>query len=160
VIAMEHNPQDENTIQLSFAIQGIQIFNFSLDTSPKHQALGPDHRYTFEINAGALIDVSLKLIGIDFIVKVFTSVEKDDKVCELSLRMGYHIFNFDEIITFEDSSPIIPEFAMEHFIALTVSTTRGILFEKLQGSFLSQIILPLVDVTSLNKKNTDVPLIK
>jgi hypothetical protein len=160
MIVMEHKSQSVKTMELKFAIQGIQIFNFSLDTSPKHQTMVPNHPYTFEINARGLVDITQKIIGIDFMVKIFTDIEKEDKVCELSLRMAFIILNFDEVVTFKETAPIIPDVAMQHLIALTVSTTRGILFEKLQGSFLSKITLPIFDVTKLNKTETNTPLIQ
>jgi hypothetical protein len=156
---MEQKTSADKRVQIKFGIKNIQVFNFSLDNSPKHQSLPPDHPYTFEINTGALVDISQKLIGIDFITKVFTSAEKDDKVCELSLRMTFEILNFDEIIILEEKSVTIPDPAMQHFIALAVSTTRGILFEKVQGSFLANIILPIIDVTKLNKIESSQPLI-
>ncbi|MCK9424823.1 MAG: hypothetical protein M0Q21_02165 [Ignavibacteriaceae bacterium] len=157
---MAAKPSTEKKVELLFKIQGIHISNFSLDNSLSRQSLAPDHSYAFEINAGTLIDASLKIIGVDFITRIFTSQTKDDKVCELSLRISYAIQNFESFTTIEKDKVTIPEQLMHHLIALTISTTRGILFEKLQGSFLSKIILPTINVSSLNKMNSDKPLIQ
>ena len=69
--------------------------------------------------------------------------------------MNFHIVNFDEVLIWEDENIKVPDPVMQHLIALTLSTTRGVLFDKLQGSFLSKIILPIFDVTKLNKNKIE-----
>jgi hypothetical protein len=142
--------------KVEFGIQEIQILQFSLDSSPQHQALDPKHPYTFEINAGGLVDSSLKLLGVNFNVKIFAIPQKEDKVCELTLRMSFKIVNFEEVVRMDGDKVDVPDLVMQHLIAVTLSTTRGILFEKLQGSFLSQIILPIFNVSQFHKINTEV----
>lgn len=147
-------------IQLKFSIKQIQVFNFILDSSPKHQSLSPDHQYTFEINSGVLVDNKQKIIGVDFNSKIFTSAKKNDKVCELSVRIIFSINNFDEIIIKKGKKFVIPDLISQHLIAVTVSTTRGILYEKVQGSFLSNVIMPIINVTNLKKVKDAKPIIK
>jgi len=152
--------QTENKIELLLKIQAIQIFNFSVDNSLSHQSLSPEHSYSFEINAGTLVDATSKIIGIDFIAKIFTSQKMDDKVCEIALRISYLIDNFHDFTKIKDNKLIVPENVMQHLVSITISTARGILFEKLQGSFLSNIILPAINVSSLSKIDSDRPLIQ
>lgn len=157
---MAKKSSNKNIMQFTFALKQIQIFNFSLDNSPKHQILPPDHLYTFEINSRVLIDDKQEIIGIDLISKIFTSAKKDEKVCELSLRISFSIKDFDKIIFKNDNVFEIPIPVSQHLIALTVSTARGILYEKVQGSFLSNVVMPIINVTKLKKIKYAKPLIK
>lgn len=144
---------DKKKVNVEFGIHGIQILQFSLDNTPEHQTLGSNHPYTFEINSGVLFDPSLQLIAIDFNVKLFTNKDKNDKVCELTVRMSFNIVNYDEVVKTENEIVTIPDPVMHHLIAVTLSSARGILFEKLQGSFLSHIILPIFNVTQFERVN-------
>ncbi len=157
---MVKKPSNKNIKQFSFALKQIQILNFSLDNSPKYQILPPDHLYTFEINSRVLVDQKQEIIGVDLVSKIFTSVKKDDKVCELSLRISFSIKDFDKIIIKKAKVFEIPTPVSQHLIALTVSTARGILYEKVQGSFLSNVFLPIINVTKLKNMKTAKPLIK
>jgi hypothetical protein len=134
-----------------FRIHQIQIQQFILDNSEAHKSVKSNHPYTFEINAGGLIDPQMKIIGVEFNTKIFTDTIKTDKVCELTVLMSFYVKNFEEVVTCVENEYDIPEQLMHHLIALTLATTRGILFEKLQGSFLSHIILPIFDVPGLRK---------
>jgi hypothetical protein len=143
-----HKTQD---IKFEFRIHDIQILQFSLDNSREHPDLGANHPYTFDISSSVLLDSALKLIAIDFNVKLFTNKEKSDKVCELTVRMSFNILNYDEIVKIDGGKVNIPEPVIHHLIALTLSTSRGILFDKLQGSFLSSVIMPIFNVTEFKK---------
>jgi hypothetical protein len=150
-IAMQQNLSAKNELKMTFNIRQIQVLGFTINNSPQHQSLKHDHNYTFEINVGTLIDPENKFIGINFKTNVFTSSTKDDSVCELSILASYHIINFDEVVHKDEKEFTIPDRAMQHLIAVTLSTARGILFEKVQGTFLSNLVLPIIDVTKLNK---------
>ncbi|NMB82255.1 MAG: hypothetical protein GYA14_10600 [Ignavibacteria bacterium] len=150
--------QDQSTnkkLQLTFNIRQIQVINFMIDNSPEHQMLKADHGYTFEIHAAGLVDPENKLVGINFGTSVFTSEAKNDKVCELVIRVTFHILNFEEIAKKSDNSYLIPDPFMHHLIALTLATARGILFEKVQGTFLANLVLPIIDVTKLKKRDVE-----
>lgn len=138
-------------VNVEFGIEGIQILQFSLDNSSGHQSLETNYPYTFQINSGVLFDSANKLIAIDFNIIIYTSKEKKDKVCELTVRVSFNVVNYDQVVVEKDNSVTIPDSFIHHIIAVTLSTSRGILFEKLQGSFLSNMVLPLFDVTQFQK---------
>ena len=68
--------------------------------------------------------------------------------------------DLDEVVIKKGKGYQIPDPAIQHLIAVTLSTSRGILFEKVQGSFLANTILPIIDVTKLKNMKTTKPLIK
>lgn len=146
---------DKNKLQLQFGIKEIKIINFSLNNSIEIQELPSDHPYTFEINASPNFNKIDKIIGVVFNVKIFVTPKKEKNVCKLSLLMNFHILNFDKVVIEEGENIMVPDPVMHHLIALTLSTTRGVLFDKLQGSFLSKIILPIIDVTKLTKNKIE-----
>lgn len=141
----------ESKLKITFGIRQIQIMNFNIDKSEKHLLLTPNHKYTFEFIVAALLDTNQKFIGIDLTINLFTSELKDDKVCELTIRSTYHVLNFNEIVSKKENNFIISDIAMQHLTAVTLSTARGIFFVKVQDSFLSNIIIPIIDITSFNK---------
>lgn len=147
----------KNNIQMTFAIVGIQILNLSIKNSPEYFLLPANNNYAFEIKAGVLVDPLNQVIGIDFFIQLFSSPEKIDNVFGLTVRMSYKILNFENVVIRDGSKISVQDSALHHLLALTVSTTRGILFEKVQGTFLSRIILPPIDVTTLTKTENQIP---
>ena len=148
----------ENSIQMTFAIIGIQVLNFSINNSPELYKLPANNNYAFEIRAGVLVDPINHVIGIDFFIQLFSTIEKKDKVLELTIRMTYKILNFENVIKHDGPKISVPDSALNHLLSLTVSTTRGILFDKVQGTFLGGIILPPIDVTKLTKDENQIPV--
>jgi len=147
-------------LQVTFRIENIQVLNFCLDNSPKHQELPLDYHYTIDIKAEISVNSEQKIIGIDLTSLVFTTPTKDDKVCELSIRHNFKVENFSELVTIKDMRISLPNKLIEHFIALSYSTTRGIFFEKVQGSFLSSFILPVLDITKFKKTENNISSIQ
>ena len=154
---MEHKRLVDNDIQLTFSIVGIQILNLNIKNSPEYYLLPVNNNYAFEIKAGVMVDSLNQVIGIDFFIQMFSSPEKKDNVFGLTVRMSYKILNFENVVIRDGSKISVPDSALHHLLALTVSTTRGILFEKVQGTFLSRIILPPIDVTTLTKTENQIP---
>ena len=155
---MEQQRLVDNDIQLTFAIIGIQVLNFSFKNLPEYFKLPSNHNYAFDIRAGVLISPQNQIIGIDFFINLYMSEDKKDKICELAIRVSYKILNFEKVVFHEGSKLSVPDSALHHLVALTVSTARGILFEKVQGTFLSRIVLPPIDVTKLTKEENQVPV--
>ncbi len=148
---MTQQPLTNNKIELTFNIAAIQVLKFSINNGPEFYQLPIDNLYSFENNVGVHLDENKKIIGIDFNIKVFSSEEKKTMVCELIVRMIFNIVNFDNVVKKIDSRLTIPDEVLNHFIATTIGTARGIFYEKLRGTFLANVILPPINVTSFKK---------
>ncbi|MFC2131042.1 hypothetical protein ACFLSQ_06370 [Bacteroidota bacterium] len=62
---------------------------------------------------------------------------------------SFMISNFKSVIIFKNNNINIPNDLLSQLVSISYSSARGVVFEKTQGSFLNQYILPLIDVNEL-----------
>ncbi len=82
--------------------------------------------------------------------------ETNEEFAELKVESIFEIKPFDNIKKSKSGEGYeIPDVLMFNIASLSVSTVRGILFEKLKGTIVQNEIYPLADLSTLflNKKN-------
>jgi hypothetical protein len=133
---------------VGFALQGIKTEQFAIlpenfsDTEKQSITTG----LSFSINIEKRI------------VAVISSVEfhNEDKVF-VKLVLSAH-FNIEEkswksFSSSDNNNIIVPKGLLSHLSAITVSTSRGVLFAKLEGTQFSKHLMPLVNVASMIKED-------
>lgn len=76
--------------------------------------------------------------------------ELEEEFAELKAEFSFKIKPFDEIVTDKgDNKFDIPDALMYNLASISISSARGILFEKLRGTALQNEIFPLVNPASL-----------
>jgi hypothetical protein len=66
--------------------------------------------------------------------------------------------SWDELLV--EDKIVIPKGYLTHITVLSVGTTRGILHEKTNDSFLNKFVLPTIDVTKLVNADAEFQIIK
>jgi hypothetical protein len=142
--------QTENKeIAAQFGLKGIELLNGVINTPPIPFA--PITNYNFNINLESKVDATSEFI--------FVIVNIDIKTEDQSLTLGslsvsciYHITNFNEVVklTIENRFQI-PQALVELLNAISISTTRGVMFSTFKGTFLHNALLPIVDPSQLKQ---------
>jgi hypothetical protein len=86
-------------------------------------------------------------INIEMIV-----VETEELFSELKIENIFDIENLSEVIIVDNEKMRVPDALIQTIASLSISTARGVLSEKLKGTFAQNEVYPIVDLASLFKK--------
>lgn len=83
-------------------------------------------------------------------VKIYKEQDaKDLQIAELKVRTVFAIQNID--ILDDDGEVLLPKSLLVSFNQISISTTRGILFTKFQGTNIDDILLPLIQRSDISE---------
>jgi hypothetical protein len=135
------------TFEMKF--NGIKIINFSQSNLELEydKNIKPKVEFRTDFSFGVFPDES-KLSCL-LTIKVLLP-EQNEEFAELKVEFSFKIKPFDEIVKVKgDDSYEIPDAVMHNLASISVSSARGILFEKLRGTALQNEIFPLVNPANL-----------
>ncbi|MDP3830182.1 MAG: hypothetical protein Q8Q47_02855 [Ignavibacteriaceae bacterium] len=139
-------------INISFRIKNISTLEFSIRNIQLDQTFDKD-QFPIQISLGTQIDPLNKFISVDTFVNIFADPENKNKICGLTTRVVYEVENLQSTVVVEGNNIKIPESFMTTLISIALSTTRGILTAKTEGTLLHDVFMPIVNPTSF--KPTD-----
>lgn len=133
---------------IEFKIEGIELLEYSIN-SPNTK-LPENTPYRFDLNIEHKISIEFK--------KVFVIISLNILYDELKLNLGhakisciYAFPNVDYFQSKENSMVEMPEALIITLNSISLSTSRGVMFALFRGTFLHNIILPIVDPKSFTK---------
>lgn len=132
------------TLPVQFSFQGIKIEQFAVF----------EENYKPKNENGVAVHVEFKLNQAIKQIGIFLSLDFEhgkQKFLKISVSCHFRIENdsWQNFIQQESARIVIPKHFIVHLVMLTVSTTRGVLFAKTEGTFCSQIIVPLLNVNEM-----------
>jgi len=137
----------ENTT-INFQIEGIELLEYSVN-SPTIK-LPENIQYRFDLSIEHKISTELKKV---FVVTSFKILND-----ELKLNLGHAkiscIYAFPDVESFlskENNKVELPQFLIEILNSISLSTSRGVMFTLFRGTFLHNVILPIVDPKTFTK---------
>ena len=143
---MQHNVMiDQKQLNITFSIKEIKTLKFEIINIANDYQLIKEN-LQFQIHPLTFMDYEKKILGFDIIISVFLDKEKQNKICELITRISYKVLNLYDLIPPDDKfSSKIPENFMHTLLSIALSTSRGILSAKTEGSLLNGIYLPIIN---------------
>lgn len=132
------------TPQIHFSFQGIKIEQFAVF----------EENYQPKKENGVAVQIEFKLNHAIKQIGVFLSLDfEHGKKKFLKISVSCH-FKIEEdswgyFLQEDNTRIVIPKLFVSHIAMLTVSTTRGVLFAKTEGTLCSQFIVPLINVTEI-----------
>lgn len=137
--------------KISFALTGLkteQFASFEENFSPKEE-IGLKTGLEFKFNEKS------RTIG------VFTSfIFEQKKQAFLKLQISCHFKIGEESFTSfcKDSEVIFPKGLLIHLTMITVSSARGVLHAKTEGTIFNKFLLPTMDVTKMVQEDVEFTL--
>lgn len=128
---------------ISFKIDKIETVSFSVDPSK----ISPRYNQpmNFEFTLSLKIDIKKKHLIYSLGIRIFPKSSIDIQVGNLDIIVQFSIKNMDDFIEEENVSITLPDILMINLITLVISTARGIWAEKVSGTKIQKIILPLMN---------------
>jgi len=130
--------------QFRFSFQGIKVEQYAVF----------EENYNVKKEVEIALNVEFKLNLKDKQIGVFLTIEYNQgKHKILIITVSCHFKIEDEswksFLHDEGSKIVVPKQFTAHLAMLSVSTTRGVLYAKTEGSLCSQVIVPLINVTEI-----------
>jgi hypothetical protein len=141
--------QKANTYNLN--INELKTLSFSIEDEPQDYSVGTT--FTFNLNVGHLVDRINKQIPVLTTVHVYEPDRPTIILSKIQVMAVYLVKEFDVIITAE--IPDIPEDLRILLYGISISTTRGIYYSALKGTYLEKAILPIINPQAMVMAEVD-----
>lgn len=132
-----------------FQLRGIDLQEVSI-AKPTPGTNPPTH-FNFDLTIEANVDAPQKMVINSVRVRI-KGETSDQPLGSLTCACIFSVANFDEVITMKtETYAEINEAFAEALNSIAVSTTRGVMFGVLKGTFLHYAFLPIIDIKGLKK---------
>ena len=142
---------DDKKINITFGIKEIKTLKFTINNVPEAYKI-PKEKFQFQILPASFFSYTEKIIGFDVIVNIFFDDNDRKIICELISRITFDIKNLHDFVSIKNQkAPQLPESLMQTLLSISLSTTRGILFSKTEGSVLSGVNMPVLNPSNFQQ---------
>ncbi len=144
--------------KIIFKIDKIETVSFSVDPSKIAPRYSQPMKFSFTLS----LKIDPKKKHLIFLLGIIISTKSRDdvQVGNLDIIVQFSIKNMEEFFEEENKIVRLPDILMTNLITLVISTSRGIWAEKVRGTKIQKIILPLMnpqkmlaDLASVQKKD-------
>ncbi|MCF8340872.1 MAG: hypothetical protein K9I82_07850 [Chitinophagaceae bacterium] len=104
-----------------------------------------NNAFTFEIKTEIQLNQENKFIIVIISVQIFNE-SKDFQLGSLTTNNIFFVENYESIVTQEGNGKVsIPDTVVTSLNSISISTTRGVMWNTFKGTFLHNAILPILD---------------
>lgn len=135
----------ETEAHIEFQIKGIEILDSFLKT-PK-QPIAKNVAYQFNINLEHRVDLAKKFVMVVTTVACFVDADQGD-LSKIKSSCIYFVPEIEDYIEKSTGNLNLPNQFITSINAISISTTRGLMFSFLKGTFLHNAVVPIVDPTA------------
>jgi len=133
---------------IKFQIKGIELLDLNI-IYPKTPLIG---EVIFKFN----INVEIKIVNEKSLIMAIVSVDiidnkNADKYGFVKVNCIFGIANFMSFVDEKTKKADFPKQLVTSLNSISISTTRGIMYDQFRGTFLHGAILPIIDPTFLEK---------
>jgi hypothetical protein len=105
--------------------------------------------FTFEIKTEIQLNQENKFIIVIISVQIFNE-SKDFQLGSLTTNNIFFVENYESIVTQDGNGKVsIPDTVVTSLNSISISTTRGVMWNTFKGTFLHNAILPILDPQSI-----------
>ena len=131
-------------VNVNYQLKGIELLEINL----KHLQIQLNQERTYHFN----INIEQRINNEEKLVVVITSVDliyEEDNQTHASIKTSciFSIENFQDFLTGPTDKVNFPDQFIVTLNSISLSTTRGIMFTSFKGTFMHNVLLPIVDPT-------------
>ena len=133
-----------NAPHLGIQMKAMEVTDFEIKSKRAIQqdqlAFGIELSHTISTDGKIQVDIQVSI----------NHEDRADLLCSINVSYSFILINYQEWLDFNNSkSPVMPSDYANLMNGIAISTLRGILFMKLQGTFLEGVCLPIIDLSGL-----------
>lgn len=133
---------------ITFAAAGIELLDYAI-TTPK-QAIAAGTPYRFDLNIEHRFNIEQKRVFVVVTVRVHADGIESELV-SAKVSCIYNIVNLENFV--EGKKVTFPPDFIFKLNSISLSTVRGVLFTLFRGTFLHNVILPVIDPKQFVSEN-------
>ena len=138
-------------INFTFRIKQISTLEFSIKNISGEISDNMDV-FKFEVLPQLFIEPD-NILGFITVINVYEQRENPVLICNLITRISFEIINFKDLLTPETPNLIkLPDLLSQTLLSISLSTSRGILAAKTEGTILKNVYLPVLNPTDFKAK--------
>lgn len=127
--------------EINIKLHGVELISSSLNQRP---ATFQGTTYNFNIRVDTRLDIERKLI-VSLVKVEITEVQNKDILYSISVAIGIEVLDFEKVIKpTQEKEPIIPQQLDAVVKTVSISTTRGVMYSELRGTYLHNAFLPII----------------
>jgi hypothetical protein len=127
----------------------IEITDFSFSYNDHKTDQQKKLEATIEVKAHLGFNKEKKSAVLYISTKFYNDPKKEKKIISLDVGVVFEITNFDDFYNKGKDIFRLPNNVVIIFTSLSLSTVRGILFEKLRGTLYHHLLLPVLNPTAV-----------
>ena len=131
---------------IKFNIRGIELVQSSI--TPPQKLDAAIENFVFNVAVTQKIEIASKVIAIFVRVGILIK-DVTEEIGNLTTACYFNVENFDDLSKDKEGKIIVPELITNALNAISISTTRGVIFSTFKGTFLHNALLPVLDPTKL-----------
>lgn len=138
-------------IPAELQFRGIELVSSNIASSLFN--IESNKAFTFEIKTEVQLNQENKFIIVIIGVQVFNEA-KDFQLGSLSTNNIFFVENYESIVTQDNNGKVsIPESLVTTLNSISISTTRGVMWNTFKGTILHNAILPILDPKSIHNQS-------
>ncbi len=138
--------------KFTFQLLNIELLGLNLEKLQKPIEEG--HHLNYQIGLEHKIDVKNKLVFIGMHVNIIDIANNDYCYGSIDTSCNFQIQNMEDFVAKKTGLVELPEQTIITLNSIAISTTRGIMFSELKGTYLHGAILPIVDPMQFAKSTS------
>ncbi len=131
----------EKEIEISTKIQSINLISFK--TADNVLIKLDKDKFVFEHGINVKISPGTKEIVVHSTTTIFAEIEKLNYLGEIETSGIFELLNFNEVTSPHNGN--MPNGILAMYIGVLLSTTRGFLILKSQGTIIEDALIPIID---------------
>jgi len=136
-----------NAISAEIQFRSIELISSNITASLFN--IENNNAFTFEIKTEIQLNQENKFIIVIISVQIFNE-SKDFQLGSLTTDNIFFLENYESIVTQEGNGKVsIPDTVVTSLNSISISTTRGVMWNTFKGTFLHNAILPILDPQSI-----------
>lgn len=125
---------------VAFSFSGIELLEYAMKASDRK--IPENAQYKYNINIEYRFANNQNVMFVVVAVQIFLDDETTE-LCSVKISCNYNIENLDD---FKQSNNIsLPDEFITTTNSISLSTVRGVLFTLFRGTYLHNVILPIID---------------
>ena len=135
----------DKKINIQFYIKDISTLEFSIKNLQLNLTELKEN-LIFKVTPSFSLDVVSKVVDINTLIGIYFDKKKQNRICELLTSIKFGVKNIDSFIDKKDDNLVnLPDQFIQTLISISLSTSRGILAAKTEGTILNGIYLPVLN---------------
>ena len=136
-----------NAISAEIQFRSIELISSNITASLFN--IENNNAFTFEIKTEIQLNQENKFIIVIISVQIFNE-SKDFQLGSLTTNNIFFVENYESIVTQDGNGKVsIPDTVVTLLNSISISTTRGVMWNTFKGTFLHNAILPILDPQSI-----------